>query len=161
MTTFHKLSSFRSEDAQERGHFIQTYAQSAAAEPGQGKAGAKADKAVVMSYCPHGSAGAIRLNLRWRDPHQVNNFDFDSAGEVQDCQTETEHSGWVILCPHSSISVKHLLLRGAISFTGLYYGTNFPLALAASNRELVRREGWQCFWQSVRQHLKGILRRRS
>ena len=104
-----------------------------------------------MSYYPHGSAAAIRLNLRWRDPHQVNDFNFDSAGEVQDCQTETEHTGWVILHPHSSISVRHLLLRGAISFTGLYYGTEFPLALAAINAEPVRREGWQCFWQFVRQ----------
>ena len=153
------LSSFRPEDAQERGHFIQKYAQSAAAEAGERKAGAKADQAVVMSYYPHGSAGAIRLNLRWRGPHQVNDFNFDSAGEVQDCQTETEHTGWVILHPHGTFPLKHLLLRGTISFTRVYYGTKFPLALTVSNRELVRREGWQCFWRFVRQHLKGILRR--
>jgi hypothetical protein len=160
MTTFQKLLSLRSDDAQELGHFIQKYAQSAAAEASQGKAATKADKAVIMSYYPHGSAGAIRLNLRWRGLHQVNDFNFDSAGEVQDCQTETEHTGWVILQPHGTFSVKHLLLRGAISFTGLYYGTKFPLALSASNREPVRRQGWQCFWRFVRQPLNKILRRR-
>ena len=141
MTTFQKLSSFRSDEAQELGHFIQKYAQSAAAEGSQGKVRAKADKAVVMSYYPHGSAGAIRLNLRWRGRHQVNDFDFDSVGEVQDFQTETEHTGWVILHPHGTFSVKLLLLRDAISFTGLYHGTKFPLALTASNREPARRQG--------------------
>src|ERR1700739_3013053 len=135
MTTFQKLLSLRSDDAQELGHFIQKYAQSTAAEASQGKAATKADKAVVMSYYLHGSAGAIRLNLRWRGLHQVNDFNFDSAGEVQDCQTETEHTGWVILHRHSTLSVKLLLLRGAMPFTGLYYGTKFPLALTASNRE--------------------------
>ena len=154
MTTFHKLFSFRSDEAQELDHFIQKNARSATAEAGQGKAGAKADKAVVMSHYPHGSAGAIRLNLRWRGLHQVNDFDFDCAGEVQDCQTETEHTGWVILQPHGTFSVRHLLLSGAISFTGLYHGTKFPLALNASNRESVLGEGWQCFWRFVRQHLK-------
>jgi hypothetical protein len=161
MTTFQKLSSFRSDDAPELGHFIQKYAQSAATEVAQGKAEAKADKAVVMSYYPQGSAGAIRLNLRWRGLHQVNDFNFDSAGEVQDCQTETEHTGWVILRPHGTLSVKLLLLRGAMPFTGLYYGTKFPLALTASNREPARRQGWQCFWRFVRQHLNGIFPRRS
>jgi hypothetical protein len=161
MTTFQKLSSFRSDDAQELGRFIQRNAKSAAAEAGKGKAQAKADKAVVMSYYPHGSAGAIQLNLRWRGLHQVNDFNFDSAGEVQDCQTETEQTGWVILQPHGTFSVKHLLLRGAISFTGLYHGTKFPLNLTASNREPVRRKGWQCFWRFVWQQLKGIFLRRS
>src|SRR5215469_7163436 len=141
MTTFQKLSSFRSDDAQELGDFIQKYAQSAAAEAGQGNSEAKADKAIVMSYYPHGSAGAIRLNLRWRGLHQVNDFDFDSVGEVQDFQTETEHTGWVILEPHGTFSAKFLLLRGGMPFTGLYHGTRFPLALTASSREPVRREG--------------------
>src|SRR5215469_18668574 len=127
MTTFQKLSSFRSEEAPELGHLVRACAQSAVAEGNQAKNRAKADKAVVMSYYPHGSAGAIRLNLRWRGLHQVNDFNFDSAGEVQDCQTETEHTGWVILQPHGTFSVKLLLLRGAISSTGLYYGTKFPL----------------------------------
>ena len=160
MTTFQKLLSLRSDDAQELGHFIQKYEQSAAAEASQGKAATKADKAVVMSYYPHGSAGAIRLNLRWRGLHQVNDFNFDSVGEVRDCQTETEHTGWVILQPHGAFSVKLLLLRGAISFTGLYYGTKFPLALTASNGEPARREGWQCFWRFVRRPLNKILRGR-
>jgi hypothetical protein len=159
MTTFQKLSSFRSDDAQELS-FIQKYAQSVAAEAGKGKAEAKADKAVVMSYYPHGSAGAIRLNLRWRGLHQVNDFNFDSAGEVQDCQTETEHTGWVILQTHGTF-LKHLLLRGAIPFTGLYHGTEFPLDLTASKTEAVRREGWQYFWRFVRQQLKGLFFRRS
>jgi hypothetical protein len=154
MTTFQKLSSFRSDEAQELGHVIQKYARSAAAGAGQGEAGAKADKAVVMSYYPHGSAGAVRLNLRWGGRHQVNDFNFDAAGEVQDCQTETEHTGWVILQPHGTFSVKLLLLRGAMPFTGLYHGTKFPLALTASKGDPVRREGWQCFWRFVRQHLK-------
>src|SRR5215469_16904361 len=136
MTTFQKLSSVRSDEAKELGHFIQKYAQSAAAEATKDKAEAKADKAVLMSYYPHGSAGAIQLNLRWRGLHQVNDFNFDSAGEVQDCQTETEHTGWVILQPHGTFSVKLLLLRGAISSTGLYYGTKFPLDLTARKREL-------------------------
>src|SRR5215471_20308073 len=129
MTTFQKLSSFRSDEAQELGHFIQKYAQSAAAEAAKGKAEAKADKAIVMSYYPHGSAGAIQLNLRWRGLHQVNDFNFDCAGEVQDCQTETEHTGWVILQPRGTFSAKHLLWHGAISFTGLCCGTKFPLAV--------------------------------
>ena len=154
MTTFQKLSSFRSDEAQELGHFVRKHAQSAAAEGSQGKVRAKADKAVVMSYYPHGSAGAVRLNLKWGGLHQVNDFNFDSAGEVQDCQTETEHTGWVILQPHGTFSVKFLLLRGAISSTGLYYGTKFPVALTATNRDPLRREGWQCFWRFVRQHLK-------
>lgn len=161
MTTFQKLLSLRSDDAQELGHFIQKNARSAAAEAGQGETGAKADKAVVMSYYPHGSAGAVRLNLRWRGPHQVNDFNFGSAGELQDCQTETEHTGWVILHPHDTISVKLLLLRGAFSFTGLYHGTKFPLALTASDRAPIRRQNWQCFWGFVGQRLKGTFRRRS
>src|SRR5215469_2580061 len=137
MTTFQKLPSFRSDDAQELGYFIQKNGQSAAAEASQGAAGAKADKAVVMSYYPHGSAGAVRLNLKWGGLHQVNDFNFDSAGEVQDCQTETEHTGWVILQRRGNFSAKHLLWHGAISFTGLCCGTKFPLAVTASNGEAV------------------------
>jgi hypothetical protein len=161
MTTFQKLSSFRSDEAQELDRFVRKYAQSAAAEGSQGKAGAKADQAVVMSYYRHGSAGAIRLNLRWRGLHQVNDFDFDSVGEVQDCQTETEHTGWVILHPHGTFSVKLLLLRGAMPFTGLYYGTKFRLALTASNGKPAHRQNWKRFWRVVRLPLEGILRWRS
>jgi len=161
MTTFQKLSSFRSDEAQELDRFVRKYAQSAAAEGSQGKVRAKADKAVVMSYYPHRSAGAIRLNLRWRGLHQVNDFDFDSVGEVQDCQTETEHTGWVILHPHGTFSVKLLLLRGAMPFTGLYYGTKFPLALTPSNKETALRERWQCLWRFIRQHFNGMFLRRS
>jgi hypothetical protein len=160
MTTYQKLSPFRSDDAQELGYFIQKYAQSAAVEASQGKAGAKADKAVVMSYYPHGSAGAVRLNLKWGGLHQVNDFNFDFAGEVQDCQTETDHTGWVILQPHRNFSVKYLLLRGALSFTGLYHGTKFPLDLTASNGKAVHSQNWERFWRVVWQPLERILRRR-
>jgi hypothetical protein len=152
MTKFQKLA-FRAEDTQEFGYSIEKYAQPVAAETSRGEEGAEADKAVVMSYYRHGSAGAVRLNLRWKSLHQVSDFNFDAAGDVREFQTETEHTGWVILQPRCNFSLKHLLVGGAFSFTGLYCGTKFPLAVTASHGEPVYRQYWIRFWRVVRQAL--------
>jgi hypothetical protein len=132
--TFQKLVSLRPGAARAFGHLAEKYEKYAVVEPSQAKAGLKADKALVMSFYPHGSTGAIRLNLRWRGPHQVNDFKFDSLGEVQDYQTETEHTGWVTLQPHSDLHVELPFLGDGIPFAGLYYGTEFPLALTQSSQ---------------------------
>jgi hypothetical protein len=126
---------------------------------GQEKAQSDQDEALLMSFYPHESAGAIRLNLRWRGVHQVNEFTFDSAGEVEECQTETEHTGWVILQPHRNVHVKLLLLGGSISYTGLYCGAKFPLALIGEKKEPVRQQSWCYFWRFVRQPFREVLQR--
>jgi hypothetical protein len=154
MTTFQKLTSLRFGPVREPGHLTQEKEQYATAKPSPRKAQNEQDKALIMSFYPHGSAGAIRLNLRWRGIHQINEFTFDSAGEVQECQTETEHTGWVILRPHRSFHVKFLFLGEGISYTGLYYGAKFPLTLTAKKGDPVRQQSWCYFWRFVRQPWK-------
>lgn len=126
---------------------------------GPGKAEIEQDEALLMSFYPHGSAGAIHLNLKWRGVHHVNEFSFESAGEVQEFQTETEHTGWVILQPHRTFHVRFLLPGGGISYTGLCCGAKFPLTLTGKKRELVRQQSWCYFWRLVRPSWKEMLQR--
>ena len=126
---------------------------------GPRKAEIEQDEALLMSFYPHGSGGAIHLNLKWRGVHHVNEFSFESAGEVQECETETEHTGWVILQPHRSFQVRFLLPGGGISYTRLYYGAKFPLTLTEKKREPIRQQSWCYFWRFVRPSWKGVLQR--
>jgi hypothetical protein len=126
---------------------------------GSGNAEIEQDEALLMSFYPHGSDGAIHLNLKWRDIHHVNEFNFESAGEVQEFQTETEHTGWVILQPHRSFRVRFLLPGGGVSYARLYYGAKFPLISTEKKREPVRQQSWCYFWRFVRPSWKGILQR--
>src|ERR1700747_3120071 len=115
-------------------------------KPGPGKAEIEQDEALLMSFYPHGSAGAIHLNLKWRGVHHVNEFTFESAGGVQECHTETENTGWGILSPHRTFLVKLLLAWVVISYPELYYGAKVPLTLTGEKREPVRQQSWCYFW---------------
>jgi|ERR1700738_3193218 hypothetical protein len=41
--------------------------------------------------------GPARLNLKWNGNHQISDFDLDRLGEVLNCETETENTGWVMV----------------------------------------------------------------
>jgi hypothetical protein len=153
------LTSLCFGQGRELGELIQKESNMLWLKQGPGKAEIEHDEALLMSFYPHGSGGAVHLNLKWQGVHDVNEFTFESAGEVQECQTETEHTGWVILQPYRSFYVKFLLPGGGVSYTGLCYGAKFPLTLTEKKREPVRQQGWCYFWRFVRPSWKKILQR--
>jgi hypothetical protein len=61
------------------------------------------DSAFVVSVHYDG-ANTARINLRWKGRHDIWQFDVDHLGEVTDCKSETENTGWVIV-RHSLHSV--------------------------------------------------------
>jgi hypothetical protein len=54
------------------------------------------DSAFVVSV-HYNKANAAQINLRWKGRHDISQFDFDHFGEVVDCRTETENTGWVVV----------------------------------------------------------------
>jgi hypothetical protein len=39
----------------------------------------------------------VRINMRWKENHDISDFDVDFPGEVLRCEVETENKGWVIV----------------------------------------------------------------
>lgn len=53
--------------------------------------------AFVVSVHYDDPYGAAHINLKWKGNHQISDFDLDRLGEVLNCETETENTGWVIV----------------------------------------------------------------
>jgi hypothetical protein len=53
--------------------------------------------AFVVSVHYDDPYGAAHINLKWKGNHQIADFDLDRLGEVLNCETETENTGWVIV----------------------------------------------------------------
>jgi hypothetical protein len=68
-------------------------------------------------------AGSLRINLRWEGNHEITDFELDQFGDFVSCETETEHTGWVIVKP-----------RGAV-----YFGDTIPLLKRPNNRGDVQK----------------------
>ena len=57
----------------------------------------KETAALVMSCHEHDVPGTWRINLKWQGKHEISDFDLDRIGTVLGFETETEHSGYVIV----------------------------------------------------------------
>jgi hypothetical protein len=72
----------------------------------------KAGLARVMSFYQNEvPAGSLRINLRWEGNHEITDFELEQFGDFVSCETETAHTGWVIVKP-----------RGVV-----YFGDTIPL----------------------------------
>ena len=110
------------------GQLRRSRGQCAVADPNRTPVGVKVDRAVVMSFYPHGGTpGAVRINLKWQGNHQVSDFKLDALGEVLDYQTETERTGWVTLHLHGDLHVQAPFFSGDLHLAGLRRGDEFRL----------------------------------
>lgn len=57
----------------------------------------KKDAALIMGCHEHDVPGTSRINLKWQGDHDISDFDLDRFGTVMGCETETEHTGYVIV----------------------------------------------------------------
>jgi hypothetical protein len=55
------------------------------------------DTAFVVSVHYDDPYGAAHINVKWKGNHQIADFELDRLGEVLNCETETENTGWVIV----------------------------------------------------------------
>jgi hypothetical protein len=51
---------------------------------------------VVSVHCDK-AGGPTRLHVKWNGKHEISDFDLDHLGNVVNYETETEHSGWVLV----------------------------------------------------------------
>jgi hypothetical protein len=63
------------------------------------------DEAIVMSFYKNEyPAGSLRINLKWKDKHEITDFKLDQFGEYLSCDNESENTGWVIVKPRGNVS---------------------------------------------------------
>ena len=64
----------------------------------------KTDEAVVMSFHKNEFPAGLRINLKWRDKHEITDFKLDQLGEYISCDNESENTGWVIVKSGRNVS---------------------------------------------------------
>ena len=65
----------------------------------------KKDTALVMSCHEHDVTGTWRINLKWQGEHEISDFALDRIGAVLRFETETKHTGYVIVKSSTSPNI--------------------------------------------------------